>query len=817
MSIRFETITSKAKMSTSTRALAIAAGLAGLAHAGLARAAEADAVAENTVQDIVVTATKQGIGVNASKVAISVAAYSQADLAKAGVTTVQDLFVRTPGVNFTKQASYGSGVTAIAIRGIQSRTGQSTTGIYVDETPLYSFGSNANIGGSNAYPIIFDLNRVEILRGPQGTLFGAGSEGGTVRFISNEPSVTRTSYYGKAEVSGAEGGGLNYEAGAAVGGPLVEDKLGFRFSADYRHDGGWVDHCLPVVAKAGCASVSRQNANVGETAVIRGALLWKPAEWLSITPSIHYQRSHQDNSGEIEVAISDPATGVFRQAHSKEQPTTDKMVIASLKLEAQLPDFLGGSVLTSSTSYVSRHDLFFTDYLPYQNFNFFGNSYPLSTAAGEFALGDYGIHQKHFFQEVRLASSNPEARLTWVGGAFFQAAHEIDNAHVVHPTLPDKVLANYGIPISVATGVDPYLGKYVSYNDVDTRDGQFAAFANLDYKLSDTVKVSVGGRYGHYSQKVSSFVAGPFNGTNGDTFRGSTSGNTFNPKATVTWQSTPESMFYVSAAKGYRAGGYNPQVNNATQSCQTTLANQGLAIPRSFGPDSIWSFEAGTKQRLFNNRLAIDFSVYRSNWNNIQLAEQINGCGFFAIMNLGAARVHGFDLNVQSRIGDHLKADLAVGYTDGRFTRNAYVGNTGDQAAAKGDQISGLSAGPAIPPWTITAALEYDVDLGSGQGYLRAEDTYHSKNNGPFSQRNPANRLVYDPDLPDEPSNNILNFRLGLRLKNVDAALFVNNVLDSHPLMSTFHVGQANGSGDSRYFANTFTPRTYGLNVSTHL
>ena len=798
-------------------ALGIAASLGAMAMGGAARAAdEQAAAAAGKVSEVVITATKEGQGVNVSKVAISVAAFSQKDLDQANVTTVQDLFVRTPGVNFTRQAAFGTGFTSIAIRGIQSRTSQPTTGVYIDDTPLYSFGNNTNLGGSNAYPIVFDLARVEILRGPQGTLFGSGSEGGTVRFITNEPSVTRRSTYARGELSGTQDGGLNYEAGAATGGPIIQDKLGFRVSADYRHDSGWVDHCVPAVAMPGCASVAEADANTMQTSVFRGALLWKPVEWLSVEPSVHYQRFHQANPSEIELAISDPGHGVFRQAHSKDEPVTDQLLIPTLKLEADLP----GVVATSSTSYVWRKNRFYTDYTHYQDFFFFNNPYPLTGAPDDFGLGIYGITQNHISEEFRLASANPSSRFTWVLGGFFSVAREFDYAHVIHPDLPNLVQSIYGVPIAVILGVDPYQGTYVAFNEVRTTDKQAAIFANVDYKVTDTVKVTVGGRYAHYSEDVTSFIAGPFNGTNGETFVGSTSGNTFDPKAVLTWQPDDRMLFYISGAKGYRPGGYNPQVNNAQPACQTALASEGLTVPRTYSPDSIWSVEAGTKQRLFDNRLAIDFSVYHNNWDNIQLSEQIANCGFGAILNLGSAVTQGFDLDIESRVGDHLRLDLAIGYTDGYFTENAYIGDPAKgapRAKTKGDQISGLSEGPAIPPWTITAAFEYDFDLASYKAYFRAEDTYHSKNYGPFSQQNPANAVVYDPEVPDEPANNIINIKLGVRIKGVDAALFVDNLANSHPLMSTFHVGQRGpNDADHRYFANTFTPRTMGLKATAN-
>lgn len=783
--------------------------------AGGAWAADDQASAQkpsNTVTELVVTATKQGQGVNVSQVPISVAAFSQKDLDRADVKTVQDLFVRTPGVNFTRQAAFGSGFASISIRGIQSRTSQPTTGVYVDDTPLYSFGNNTNLGGSNAYPIVFDLARVEVLRGPQGTLFGSGSEGGTVRFITNEPSVNHASFYGRGELSGTQGaGGANYEAGAAEGGPIIQDKLGFRISGDYRHDAGWVDHCVPAVGKAGCASIAQADANTQDTYVLRGAVLWKPVDWLSVEPSLHYQRFHQDNPSEIEIADSDPNHGVFRQAHSKDEPVTDELFIPTLKLQADLP----GVVATSSTSYVWRKNRFFTDYTHYQDFFFFDNPYPLTGAPDDYGLGIYGITQNHISEEFRLASANPDSRLTWVVGGFFSVARERDFAHVVHPDLPALVLSRFGVPISAVLGVDPYQGTYVAFNEVRTTDSQEAGFASVDYKIIPTVKVTVGGRYAHYSEDVRSFIAGPFNGTNGETFVGSTSGDTFDPKVSVTWQPEERMLFYVSGSKGYRPGGYNPQVNNAQPACQAVLAAEHLTVPRTYASDSIWSVEAGAKERLFDNRLAIDVSVYHNNWDNIQLSEQIAGCGFGAILNLGSAVTQGFDLDLQSRIGEHLRFDTAIGYTEGHFTKNAYVGNVLDRAVAKGDQISGLSAGPAIPPWTITAALEYDFVLSDHDAYWRIEDTYHSKNDGPFSQQNPANRVVYDPEVPDEPANNMLNMKIGVRIKGVDASLFADNLADAHPLMSTFHVGQRSpGDADHRYFANTFAPRTIGVRLT---
>src|ERR1700744_2223200 len=144
-----------------------------------------------------------------------------------------DLVAYTPGVNFDADTN------AISIRGVNSTAGDATTGIYIDDTPIQL--RSLGFGSDNALPDVFDLQRVEVLRGPQGTLFGAGSEGGTVRYITPAPSLTDYSVYAKAELSGTQGGAPNYEAGVATGGPIIDNELGFRGSAGGRRDGGWID------------------------------------------------------------------------------------------------------------------------------------------------------------------------------------------------------------------------------------------------------------------------------------------------------------------------------------------------------------------------------------------------------------------------------------------------------------------------------------------------------------------------------------------------------------------------------------------------
>ncbi|HKF98657.1 MAG TPA: TonB-dependent receptor plug domain-containing protein, partial [Steroidobacteraceae bacterium] len=238
--------------------LALFAGTAVSQAQEQAPAAETGAVAG--LQEVVVTATRREESL--SKVPISVMALTEEALDSRGVKDFSEVARFTPGVNFDT-----SGTNTISIRGISGTGGAGTTGIYIDDTPIQMRALAFN--PDEALPKSFDIDRVEVLRGPQGTLFGAGSEGGTVRYITTQPSVTRTSMYARAEVATTDNGAPSYEAGFAIGGPLVDDTFGARITLWYRRDGGWVDDINPVTLAS-----TQKNANYVDNYLARLAFLW---------------------------------------------------------------------------------------------------------------------------------------------------------------------------------------------------------------------------------------------------------------------------------------------------------------------------------------------------------------------------------------------------------------------------------------------------------------------------------------------------------------------------------------------------------------
>ena len=431
----------------------------------------ADNVTE--IEEVTITATRREESL--SKVPISVSSIGAAEMDSRGVKEFADLIRLTPGVNLTGDSA--TGANQIAIRGISSSAGSATTGIYIDDTPVQV--TNLGFGAANAFPGLFDVDRVEVLRGPQGTLFGAGSEGGTVRFITTQPKLDRTSVYARGEIGTLSHGSPSYELGLAFGGPIVSDKLGYRISAYYRREGGWidlVDGSYQIVDPTGASygnsvnfsrtSTLAEDINWSRTEAVRAVLKYTPTDSLTITPAIFYNKRHlNDGAGDyydlstsdsgsrnysrqgyrigaagtvFNVSVTDPSGSVSVQPlslNAMDAPNNafgdDEFTLSSLGIAWDL----SAVQLVSSTSYFDRTDTQWYDYtkgyVEYYVPEFFLASDRI-TSTGDYAplgwksMARYDDSQQNFVQEFRLQSRDSSARLTWVAGLFY--SHQKQNA-----------------------------------------------------------------------------------------------------------------------------------------------------------------------------------------------------------------------------------------------------------------------------------------------------------------------------------------------------------------------------------------------------
>ena len=777
------------------------------AHAQSASAADSRAGAVQ-LGEVVVTATRKEETL--SKVTASVSAFTAARMDVLDIKSFADIARFTPGVTFNPDNH------DIAIRGISSTAGSGTTGIYIDDTPVQirNLGLNAN----NTLPAVFDLNRVEVLRGPQGTLFGAGSEGGTVRYITNQPSLTTFSAFGRAELAFSPHGGPSYEAGVAVGGPIVEDKLGFRISAWGRRDGGYVDRVDFQTLRT-----TESNANRVDTYALRAALTWSPIANLTITPGIDFQKRDQHNHDAYWVSLSNPANSKFVSGTPDRQADPDRFVLPTLRVEYDLP----AVKIISNTSYYDRLErvngysgtLYALSYFQHflnptgSTFGYpsdpLGNActnncqslYPLLTATGP-NLPGFGAYsaqnlitnsQRDFTQEVRIQSADPTARFRWVAGVFYAYNTQRSTEEIRDPQL--GALSNYlwGETTLQAWGENLLANGDDYINDTLAHDRQVALFADGTFDITSRLKLTAGFRYAWTHFDFGNLNDGPQDLLNNGGVPAVVSGHKdekpFTPKIGLSYQLTGDDLIYATASKGYRIGGATPPL---------PVVACGPGFPTSYNSDSVWSYEAGTKDRFFGRKLQIEASAYYIRWSNIQQAFLVPTCGIQFTTNAGDAVSKGLDFQSQWQVTRSFELEMTVGYTDAKFSKTAVDAN-GDVLDFKGDSLN-------IAPLTVTLGAQYNFALLGRDAFVRADDEFRSRRTTPIPNED-FRTAFYDGGLVPDQATNQLSLRAGLSLAKWDLAVFANNVLNSHPRLNLQHQDAAT----LLYEATTLRPLTIGI------
>jgi iron complex outermembrane recepter protein len=730
----------------------------------------------DSLGEILVTATKRSENLN--KVPISIAALTPEAMAESGVKGFRDVAAIVPGIEFDSVTNWGPNLTNIAIRGVNSTIGTSTTGIYLDDTPIQSRVQSFSYIGQ-PLPFTWDLERVEVDRGPQGTLFGAGAEGGAVRFIPTAPSLTQTSGLTHSEVSETKDGGWSYEAGMAAGGPLIDDTVGGRISLWYRKDGGYVNRVDPFTGDTVDA-----NSNYSESKAARLAIVYRPTDGVTITPSISYQSQESHDTSTFYEYLSNPQQGDFENGRLLRQPSTDSLYLPSVKVETNL----GFADLTSVSSYYHREasTLFDNTNLVGALLGGYGNplgpSYP--TNYSEAAPGFINLKQSFISQELRLTSADVQAPVSWVAGLFYSRVRQEDSEAIDTPYFATALATT-----------NPVL-----YTDQGIVDTQLAAFGQVDYRATERLKLTAGLRVADVKYDADQIVSGYLNEGVPPVATGESRETPVTPKVGASFQYDDNNLFYVSIGKGYRVGGVNTPLANY---CTGT----GPA-PKTYNSDSVWSYEIGAKDALFDGHLQVDTSVFHIDWKNIQQPVLIPSCDFEYFANLGAASVNGFDFALSALIGAHFKPALAVGYTDAHYTKTVMV--NGVVTVDKGDTIGTV---PQVPsPWNVTASTEYALDpMSDWRITLRLEDIFHSKNTGPYASYDPA-AISYAPAITPNASTNVLNFRLSAEYRKFEVEAFVNNLLNSTPLLNR---GQDSIASDL-YYDTTLRPRTIGIGGYWH-
>jgi outer membrane receptor protein involved in Fe transport len=765
--------------------------------------------APGQIEEIVVTAQKRSE--NVKDVPSSVSVFNQAALSGHNIETVEDLTRSAPSISFNAGGTgYGVGVgeTNIEIRGVSSSSGASTVGVYFDDVAVNVDNKNG-IGAPE--PMLFDLARIEVLRGPQGTLFGAGSEGGTVRYIFNPASVDGWSGEASGEVSGTYHGGANYETTAAVNGPIVPGKLGIVLDAGYRSDSGWIDNYSLDGA------LRRSGVNDDQTRFGRIAATIKLGDDVTLTPQFIYQEIRSADSpvfylddtafSAANAAVVPPplaTDGLYRQHKEVPEPTRDYTYVPSLTGVADL----GFADLTSVTSWYGRDYYRVTDGTTYDSYliavDFLGRP-PTDRVIATLPSPAYQpVSYQTWSQELRLTSHLPgegDLPVKWVAGLYFNDQQARFDLYDVIPNFAQVFQSVYGYgvnsaqsPIGYPSLPDLYKGNIVYGEQGQSEVKQYAGFGQIDYDILPVLHASAGIRTTYatsfQSSVQSGFIAlGNFGPDQNDTRYYSTT-----PRFSLVYDLTGEATAYATAGKGFRLGGqiYTPLPQGPNNACSTDYKNVGFSDTpgSSYGSDSLWSYEVGTKGRALDDKLSFDAAGFYIDWSKLQQAVLLPICGYYDTVNIGDAESYGAELELHYKLP--AVPGLTLGFTGG-ITRAVLTSSINTLAARPGQNIL------FTPRWTATGSIDYDLPVTDAvTGFVRWDYDRTGPSNGSYQESNP-NYL--------NPSYGVMNLTVGADIDAWQVSVFAKNLLNDHTIIQSPTV-------NSLVEGYTVQPLTIGLRVN---
>ncbi len=700
--------------------------VAGLTSAGLLPAAEALAQrtpdAANTIEEIVVTASKRG-DQRLQDVPASIRAFTASDLDEANIQTFEDWVRLVPGVTFK---DLGPGEKTIVTRGLVS-TGAATTAVYFDEANITAFNDGEG-GGRNVDFKLFDLERIEVLRGPQGTLYGASALGGTIRIIPAKPDLANVSGAVNLEYGDTEFGSDNVTVHGHLNLPLAADRFGLRLAAWRVDNSGYIDNIR----------LGNSDVNDEETTGGRLTATFAATDRLTLNAMAMVQDQEIGDSVRFN-RVGDSAlvfpgetpfdvTGELQVTDFTRNSRRDDASIFSLTADYE---FEFGS-LVATTSLYDREIEFNFDSTPI--LLFFG--VPIR------AVSSFPEDREIVSTEIRF-SSTFDGPLQLVAGVFRQEEDIASESNVF------------------TVGADGVINEPTPSVLSVLRDRSFdetAVFGELTYQLTDAWDVTVGARYAEFEFVTDENAVVPFFGPPmGPEPTKEGDDDSFILKFNTSYRLTEDHLVYATASEGFRRGGLNL---NAFGSL--------FDIPETFGSDELWNYEVGIKSGWLDNRLTVNATLYSLLWSDIQLetVDELGGIEFFT--NAGEARVDGLELEVFARPVEGLDVVAAIGYTKAELTEDAPPRNDPPlpSEGRDGDRINN------VPEWTASLTANYaweafggfTASVGGAIEYNSDSDTRIAAGRDPFNVR--------------LSSATIVDLRAGIENESWRLELFVDNVTD---------------------------------------
>ena len=779
------------------------------------KAAEEKAAQEKTAkeqqppkvnEEMVVTARKREETVQ--EVPISVAAPTASELRDRGAENMEDIAANVSG--FTVQ-NLGPGQSQVAIRGVSA--GQivrdqpgvkEQAGVYLDESVISLSLFTPDVD-------LFDMNRIEVLRGPQGTLFGSGSESGTVRYISNQPKLGTSETTGDFGVSSISNGGIGTSIKAAVNAPL-SDTTAMRVAAYYTRYGGYMDAVQPNLSV-------KKDVNSGDRIGARVMLRFEPDKKLSITPRILYQEVKMNGWNRADAfnilgnayTTTRPKVNLgTRQLFTQiKEPFTDKFLLGDVNVGYDLG---GGRNLTSITSYTNRDVLVVRDATALTA-SITGGS--IGLAANIYTLNaplDDATKAKAYTQELRLSGSMP--KLQWVVGGFY--------GHTDRKYGQSLLVSGFETLSKIPTA-----GKFGAAKDVlffsnlKYNFKQIALFGEGTYSVSDKLDLTGGLRLYDFKENRTQTFDGIF--ADDGTTLGSSKAHGFAPRVIAAYKLNDMTKLNAQISKGFRLGGINDPLNVPLCTAQDLVTFGGHS---SWKDEQLWNYEVGSKSRVAGGRGSVNAAAFYADIKDLQATVTAGSCSSRVIFNVPKARSAGAELEFELAPTDDFDFALSATHTDSKLRSTL----TSTDKNGVVSVVSGIQSGkrlPTVPQNQAAAAATYHWrgnqnwagyatgayqyigsrftqigDQAAGFGTVNLNSFGANTIGGPLTQ----NTFTFNPELP---AYSLVNLRVGVLKNKWDVALYVNNVFDERALLA---LDQERGTR-ARVGFLTNQPRTVGIST----
>ena len=722
--------------------IATAVGLALTSTAMLASAQSAPAESPTELDTIIVTAQKRSERIQ--DVPMSISVVNAEKLADRGQVQLTDYFAQVPGLSMNAR---GSGRTQLIMRGIATATEQNpTVGVVIDDVPFGS--STTDIQTPDLDPS--DLQHIEALRGPQGTLYGASSMGGLLKYVTVDPDTYGFSGRAQLDVSSVAHGGEGYGARAAVNIPVIEDTFALRVSAFDRRDAGFVRDLQQ----------DRDEVNEGRVRGARVAGLWNASEAVTVRFAALAQDSESDGTASVDVDFDHtPAYGKYaRQRLGHTDIYEGKVRLYNVKVDADL----GAATFDSITAYSEyEHDG------PQDVTTTFGGLLGrILGVANPGVVIDNASTTEKWSQEFRL-SSQGERTLDWQVG-YFYTKEDTEGYQALRA-------------VNRASGVD--LGLAPAYTAVSPSTfEEHAVYGDVNYHFTQKFDIQVGGRYSDVKQTSRTIYDGPMNGgysVETDPAAGEKVGTfLFSPR----YKLDDNAIVYGRIASGYRAGGQNG-------------AMPGTNLPETYESDTLVSYETGYKGSFADNRVSLDVSLFYIDWTDIQLSVVDQATTQTYYTNGGKATSKGVETSLQWRPADGLSVAWNASYTRAELEQDLPNGNYG----RKGDRL------PFSPEFSSSLNVTQDFPLGSLYAFVGAGVTYVGDRVGTFSSSSAVRRFTM-------PSYTTVDLRAGVEGEQWAVTMYLKNAGDEYGFLSG--TARNATTGQSLYGASVIQPRTVGASFT---